>query len=67
MGPSIKNVRTYGKGGGGVKVSYTIPLRITCKKGRIACKIAHILNGRPLSAIFSSLNQGPIQRDKQLE
>ena len=40
--------------GGGGQVSYTFPLRITCKKGggegvQIACKIAYVLNGRPLT------------------
>ena len=43
-------------GGGGGHVSYTFPLRITCKKGggegvQIACKIAYVLNGRPLPEI----------------
>ena len=51
-GPSINYVRTQGEGGGG-QVSNTFPLRITCKKGggegvQIACKIAYVLNGRPL-------------------
>ena len=52
-----------GGGGGGVcHASYTFPLRITCKKGvgwgvgggggvQIACKIAYVLNGRPLIRI----------------
>ena len=48
-------VRTHlgGMGGGG-QVSYTVPMRITCKKGggegegvQIASKIAYVLNGRP--------------------
>ena len=49
-------------GGGGVKppIGPTFPLRITCKKGvggwvggwaQIACKIAYVLNGRPLKVL----------------
>ena len=40
--------------GGGGQVPYTFQLRITCKKGRgeervqMTCKIAYMLNGRPL-------------------
>ena len=42
-------------GGGGVQVSYTFSLRITCKKGGIAFKTAYVLNGRPLRSYL-----GPI-------
>ena len=40
-----------GERGGGGQVSYTFPLRITCKKGcdgvQIACKMSYVPNGRP--------------------
>ena len=43
---------TYAPRGRGGQVSYTFPLRITCKKGgegvQIACKIAYVLNRRHL-------------------
>ena len=45
-----------GKGRG--QVSYTFSLRVICKRGRgfqIACKIANVLNGRPLTKLVRLL------------
>ena len=49
------------KGGWG-QACNTFPLRITCKKGvggdQIACKIAYVLNVRPLSMTIYSKERG---------
>ena len=56
---------TYAPGGrGGVQVSYTFPLRITCKKGgkgvQIAYKIAYVLNQGAYR--FLKINLRPLLR-----
>ena len=57
------------RGRGWGQASYTFPLRITCKKGgegvQKACKIAYVINGRPLSPIlyFIGLYQRLAQPD----
>ena len=49
---------TYAPRRRGNEVSYTIPLRITCKEVeegvQIACKIVYVLNGRPPIVITCS-------------
>ena len=56
---------TYAPRGRGGQVCYTFPLRITCQnKGgegvQKACKIAYVINGRPLRCCGVSIHQGPL-------